>query len=490
MSLPGTTGPPPKAPSAAVLVATPGIIDCQGWNLMPFGQHASVSPALLEHLPSPCRPVPLRPGATVSASQIEAGRPSYILGLLIQSRGEDAPSPCHHRCRRDLGVFAGCRRIPGIQHGACGNCVWQSRALHCVHADGFVGHEPTATLGKRKRLAKSVSETTADSSSKPGPEPELDEDEDEDPSTIFRRHFEAQFAPLETSLIKAKTLQAASQTQPSQSDSSSFSDWEGISDTEESPNIKIEIIDLTTDITTRRTASKEDFKHFMVQITSPPSPSPPLCTNQPNQPLTPNTHQTPKPPSKSPNPPPPNKLNHLETSDPTTTTNLQKDLQLQRLLSETHLLHPSTTRTLTPTGPNRHKANDLRLQTLGSHSSILTQLKMPLLHRKGILSARENREEARRREAKENGIILEKKIHSKNKNNNNKEGIGIGIGIGSNNNGERRKNLKRERNIGAPLIGKFKGGTLRLSQRDVANIEGSRSRKMEGNGMGKGNRRR
>ncbi len=29
----------------------------------------------------------------------------------------------------------GCRRLPGVQYGACSNCIWQSRAPHCEHAD-------------------------------------------------------------------------------------------------------------------------------------------------------------------------------------------------------------------------------------------------------------------------------------------------------------------------------------------------------------------
>jgi len=74
---------------------------------------------------------------------------------------------------------------------------------------------------------------------------------------------------------------------------------------------------------------------------------------------------------------------------------------------------------------------------------------MPLSHRRGILSKATEKETRRRHDAKENGIILEKVKKSR------KEGDG-----------------KRERGIGAPGIGKFKGGTLRLSRKDIAGIEG------------------
>ncbi len=74
---------------------------------------------------------------------------------------------------------------------------------------------------------------------------------------------------------------------------------------------------------------------------------------------------------------------------------------------------------------------------------------MPLSHRRGILSEAAKRQERRRREAKENGIILEKATKSSS-----------------------GKEVRRERGIGGPSIGKFQGGMLKLSKRDVADIEG------------------
>lgn len=84
-----------------------------------------------------------------------------------------------------------------------------------------------------------------------------------------------------------------------------------------------------------------------------------------------------------------------------------------------------------------------------------------MAHRKGILAKAAVKEETRRREARENGIILEKATRIKK-------------------GGDQR----RERSVGGPDIGKFRGGTLKLSKRDIADIEGPKRRT-----VGKGGRR-
>lgn len=131
----------------------------------------------------------------------------------------------------------------------------------------------------------------------------------------------------------------------------------------------------------------------------------------------------------------------------TDAANLKKDLELQRLLKESHLLDFKSS--LSHVGQNRHKALDLRLQDMGSNSSIFVQQKMPLAQRKGINAKAVERDETRRRQAQENGIILEKALKRKNK-----------------------ESCNRQRGIGAPSIGKFQGGMLKLSKKDVTDIEG------------------
>lgn len=143
-------------------------------------------------------------------------------------------------------------------------------------------------------------------------------------------------------------------------------------------------------------------------------------------------------------------------------TLLANDLALQRLLSESHLLSASNPfhsigssdadgKTFTQ-GRTRHLTTDLRLQKLGSKESIFTQRKMPMGMRKGINSARQEREAKRRREAKENGIILETALKEK---------------------GRKRtsKGTRGDVAVDMPGMGKFRNGELRLSSREVKEVE-------------------
>lgn len=127
------------------------------------------------------------------------------------------------------------------------------------------------------------------------------------------------------------------------------------------------------------------------------------------------------------------------------TLNLKHDLDLQRLLKESHLLEQAKASSVL--GSHRHKVTDMRMRSLGSRSSIYSQQKMPMVHRKGIAVKGEARQTLRRREAKENGIVLERLVNPV------------------------QAPVKRDRGVDSP-IGKFGGGTLKLSKRDVASIQG------------------
>jgi len=137
-----------------------------------------------------------------------------------------------------------------------------------------------------------------------------------------------------------------------------------------------------------------------------------------------------------------------DDDEPGEELNLKKDLELQRLINESHLLHPDAR----PSNQHRQKLLDMRLQTLGSKTSMLKQDKMPMSHRKGITARATDKEAHRRQEAKENGIILERAAKTK------------------------KPEEKRARGVGAPNIGKFKAGTLRLSKQDLSGMKG-RSRR-------------
>lgn len=136
--------------------------------------------------------------------------------------------------------------------------------------------------------------------------------------------------------------------------------------------------------------------------------------------------------------------------------NLKNDIALKRLLAESHLLDRTASSNgvqgLDPTGKNRHKALDLRFQALGSATSIYRQEKMPMSHRKGIVRKAQSREEKRRKEAKEAGIVLERRK------------------------GVRKEREKRERVVGGPAVGKFRAGMLTISKKDIASIEGHKER--------------
>ena len=92
----------------------------------------------------------------------------------------------------------------------------------------------------------------------------------------------------------------------------------------------------------------------------------------------------------------------------------------------------------------------MRLKSLGAKKSLLEQRNMPMSHRKGIASKAREREDRRRLEAKENGIILEKAaMQSKTVD-------------------------RRLRGVGGAAVGQFKGGTLNLGKRDIASIIGKK----------------
>lgn len=155
---------------------------------------------------------------------------------------------------------------------------------------------------------------------------------------------------------------------------------------------------------------------------------------------------------------------------------LADDLALQRLISESHILSASNPFNSVGSGSSSAKSRafvegrtralttDLRLQKLGSKESIFTQRKMPMGMRQGINMANEAREEKRRREAKENGIILEKASDKKR--------------------GKRRSKGRGDVAVDMPGMGRFSNGELRLSKREVRAVE------MEGMRPDSGKRRR
>ncbi|KAG9242979.1 hypothetical protein BJ878DRAFT_512868 [Calycina marina] len=261
-------------------------------------------------------------------------------------------------------------------------------------------------LGKRKRRAVASNNTEAEDLAAAQMAQE-----------IFQRHFEAQFKPLAI----PKIPESAPIEDDEDSKEEEELEWDGISEEEEG----VKVVEHTDAYARMAAMSKQQLKAFMTS--KPP-------TNKPSTPIIRDDVG-----------------GKIDADDVSEAANLKKDLALQRLISESHLLDSSSH---TLSGKNRHKALDMRIQALGSKGSILRQEKMPMSHRKGIEAKKKSDEEKRRNEAKENGVILERATGTKT--------------------GKVKKELsrKRDRGVGAPGIGQFKGGTLKLSKRDIFEVEG------------------
>lgn len=152
---------------------------------------------------------------------------------------------------------------------------------------------------------------------------------------------------------------------------------------------------------------------------------------------------------------------------------------MQRLISESHILsaaganpshwqseHAAGTATNVrafAAGRTARKTTDMRVQALGAKESILSQAKMPMSMRKGIVGAAAVKEDKRRREARENGIILEREV---------KKARVI------------KKRGRGDRPVDLPGVGRMKGAELRVSAREAREIAAS-VRKPAGRGRGK-----
>ncbi|KYK60045.1 uncharacterized protein DCS_01179 [Drechmeria coniospora] len=286
------------------------------------------------------------------------------------------------------------------------------------------------------------------------PEPSISH---EDANEIFRRHFESRFAPIDVADV-AKPRNEARKDPKADDDDEDDEDedgdgdddsneeesaWGGLSDDEISDDADdmstVEVIDHSNSKTLPATSSmsKRERKAFM-------------SSRPPDQSKADGASSTPSSGTSTPS--------SLPEDAPSL---LAQDLELRRLIAESHLLSGRKS-PLTSLGTNqvapksfasgriRQKALDLRVQALGSSLSIHKQEKMPMKMRKGMVAATDAREAKRRREARENGVILERET-------------------------AKNKGRDRARDRGAvdrPGVGRLKGAELRLSSRDVRGLEG------------------
>ncbi|RAH40865.1 uncharacterized protein BO95DRAFT_281664 [Aspergillus brunneoviolaceus CBS 621.78] len=290
-------------------------------------------------------------------------------------------------------------------------------------------------IGKRKRGTAVVSRaTTSDDEATPQTTTESSQD-------IFRKFFEAQFQPLDVpgGQVSRRDDSEDESDEEDLEASDAESDWDGMSGDEEEPE-EVEVIE-HRDVKSQDLMDKKARKAFMTA-------KPPSSISERT------TAKTPKKDTEDDNDDTEIDADHLKN-----------DLALQRLLKESHLLDSASD--LAPTGKNRIKALDLRMQELGSKESLYKQM-MPSSHRRGIKAKAEMKENKRRKEARENGIILEKPAPKSNTS----------------------SAKRRERGVGGPSVGKFAGGTLNLSKHDVAAIQASGRSSSRGRGRGGGRGRR
>ncbi|XWW97035.1 hypothetical protein V2A60_005015 [Cordyceps javanica] len=322
-----------------------------------------------------------------------------------------------------------------------------------------------------------------------------------DAEAIFRRHFEAQFEPLDD---EKEDRAARARRELDDDDDAIDSDrdgdeedeegleegsdedaeWGGLSsgddddgdgddgeeEEEEAPIVQV-IDHSKPQVPKEPRMSKKELKAFMSsKVIDHSAPTPSSSTSSSSDP----------PSSKA-----------TKASLPEDAPSLlAQDLELRRLLAESHLLTPSHNNAASASvfsssvvhsasgaapkafasGRTRHKATDLRLQALGSKTSVLAQERMPMHMRKGIVAAAGAREAKRRREARENGVILERKSGSVGVGGAKKKNKGSSGGGGGGGGGRARQ----ERGVNGPGIGRMRGAELRISESDVRKIEGGR----------------
>lgn len=170
--------------------------------------------------------------------------------------------------------------------------------------------------------------------------------------------------------------------------------------------------------------------------------------------------------------------------------NLENDIQLQRLLQESHILASNqdysgaelTMQTIDfeePTGKARKKALTSRLRNLSTtNSSTGGQPRklesMPMAMRKGMIQSRENKIRKYEEEAKNAGIILSKVKKGELRDLN----MGKGATFSSDRIGSGKKQVNRIRDRGLKInsVGKSTRNGLIISPKDISRINKSKKR--------------
>ena len=180
--------------------------------------------------------------------------------------------------------------------------------------------------------------------------------------------------------------------------------------------------------------------------------------------------------------------------------NLDNDLKLQRLLSESHILsnlmaHSGADLTLQtidfedPTGKARRRAIDSRIRQLAATNSATGGLpktleKMPMSMRKGMIRKRDNRISKYEEEAKNAGIVLSKVKKGQVRDLVSSKGSTlVSDRLGT---GKKTKSTKRDKGLKINSIGRSTRNGLMISQEEIDRIGGKGK---FGKKMGKNHRR-
>ncbi|KAJ4304382.1 pre-rRNA processing and 40S ribosomal subunit assembly [Collariella sp. IMI 366227] len=328
-------------------------------------------------------------------------------------------------------------------------------------------------LGKRKSQAVEDPEAVADAQER------------------LRRHFEAQFKPLAVAPLTApkKTTRKQNHNDSDSSEDDNGSDagkdsadseWDGVSGDEEEEEDKegkllldgamtsgtrltcgthtdtpvVEVVDHSTASTDTTKMSKRELKAYL--SSRPPDPNAAAAQTSTNTKKTASDGDQPE----------------------DSAAFLANDLALQRLIAESHILsasggnsshwqseHAAGTAANTrafAAGRTARKTTDMRVQALGAKGSILSQAKMPMSMRKGIVGTAADKEAKRRKEARENGIILEREAKK----------------------AKTKSRPRGDRPVDLPAVGRMRGAELRVSAREASAIAAS-ARRPEARGRGK-----
>ncbi|KAM9909519.1 hypothetical protein OXX69_005349 [Metschnikowia pulcherrima] len=171
--------------------------------------------------------------------------------------------------------------------------------------------------------------------------------------------------------------------------------------------------------------------------------------------------------------------------------NLENDLKLQRLLSESHILahnveHSGADLTLqtidyeAPVGNARRRILDQRIRAASSTNSATGGLpkkleKMPMSMRKGMIRARDSRVKEYEREAREAGIVLSRVKKGEVRNLDSGRGATVAsdrLGVG-----KKQGPKIRDRGLRIHSVGKSTRNGLRISQSEIDRVNSGKRRK-------------